>query len=50
MCLGASFFFIENIFLDGSEFKIYHHLINGMLCVIILAAISKTKLGKWIKS
>ena len=50
MCLGASLFFIENIFFDGSGFKFYHHLINGMLCVIILETISKRKLGKQINS
>ena len=45
MLLGAALCLIESYFYEISNFTIYHHLANGLICVLIATLLSKTKDG-----
>jgi hypothetical protein len=45
MVLGAVICLVESFFFEIAKFQIYHHLLNGLLCLVIVTIIAKTKYG-----
>ena len=45
MAVGAVICLVESIFFEIAKFGVYHHLLNGLICLFIVTMIEKTKCG-----